>query len=197
MKKLFLSFVLVLLAVAAASAGVVTMQFNGTPTGNSYQGTPSYPSDVSVNGGPNQWMMCISYYEHISGGETWKADTFSISTLDPVTYLSYYEAAYLFTTQLSGGNLATGEVNAAIWNIMEGVPALDPAAAYYVTLAQSQTYSLGQFKGVTLFEAIPGTESGSLGTAQDFLATPEPGTLLTLGTGIIGLAGLVRKRSSR
>ena len=46
-----------------------------------------------------------------------------------------------------------------------------------------------------LYTAIPGSESGNLGTAQNFLGTtPEPGTLALVGTGAIGLAGLLRRK---
>jgi hypothetical protein len=46
-----------------------------------------------------------------------------------------------------------------------------------------------------LYSAIPGTESGNLGTAQDFMSsTPEPGTLALLGSGILGVAGLLRRK---
>ena len=72
-------------------AGTVNMQFTGLPTGNAYSGVASYPYNVTVNGGPNQWMMCIGYNEHIEGGETWKANVVSIGNLDPVTYLLDYQ----------------------------------------------------------------------------------------------------------
>ncbi len=70
---LFAMFLLLLVASSLpAAAGTVNMKFNGLPTGNNYSGVSSYPYDLSVNGGPNQWMMCIGYREHISGGETWR-----------------------------------------------------------------------------------------------------------------------------
>jgi len=50
--KLF-SIALLLLLVASslpAVAGVVNMQFIGTPTNNNYQGVPSYPYSFTVNG---------------------------------------------------------------------------------------------------------------------------------------------------
>src|SRR5450631_3249974 len=93
------SVLFLLLTVALslpAVAGVVNMQFNGTPTGNNYSGVPSYPYDISVNDGANQWMMCEGYFEHISGGETWQATAVSIGSLDPTSHLLNYEAAFLY-----------------------------------------------------------------------------------------------------
>ena len=180
--------------VVPAMARTVNMQFTGLPTGNNYWGVASYPYDVSVDGGPNQLMMCIGYYEHIEGGETWKADVISIGSLDPTTHLLDYEAAYLFKQAVATGG-GDPNLNAAAWYIFEGAPGLTPEAQAWVTLAQNQIYTKGEFADIFLFKAIPGTESGNIGTAQDFLAsTPEPTTLMMCGTGIIGLAGVLRRK---
>jgi len=192
---MFAVFLLLLLAAALpALANTVNMQFTGTPTNNKYSGVPSYPYDVKVNGGPNQWMMCISYNQHISTGETWKATVVSVGSLDPNLYLVDYEAAFLFKMALAdhGANPA---INAAAWWLLEGAPSLNPSALSLKSLAQSQTYTKGEYSDVLLYRAIPGSESGHLGTAQDFLGTtPEPGTLALFGSGILGLGGLLRRR---
>ena len=194
-KVLSLLFLLLMVAVSLpAAAGVVNMQFNGTPTGNSYSGVPSYPYDVSVNGANNQWMMCIGYLEHISGGETWQATPASVGSLDLSTHLVNYQAAFLFKMAVADHG-TNSDMNAAVWWLFEGVPGLTPGAQALVTLAQSQTYTQGEFADVVLYTAIPGSESGNLGTAQDFLSsTPEPGTLALLGSGMIGVAGLLRRK---
>jgi hypothetical protein len=194
-KVVSILFLLLTVALALpAVAGVVNLQFNGTPTGNNYAGVPSYPYNLSVNGGPNQWMMCEGYFEHISGGETWQANSVSVGSLDPTTHLLNYEAAFLFEKAVADLG-ANADVNAAVWWIFEGAPTLNPGAQALVTLAESQTYTQGQFSNVMLYTAIPGTENGNLGTAQDFMSsTPEPGTLALLGSGMIGAAGFLRRK---
>jgi len=183
-----------LLAVPACAA-TVNLQFTGLPTGNNYSGIASYPYDLSVNGGPSQWMMCTSYNEHIEGWETWQANMVSVGSLDPTTNLLDYEAAFLFKMAVGDGG-ADGSINAAAWYLFEGVPTLTPEMQAWLTLAQSQTYTKGEFANVLLYTAIPGSQSiQSLGTAQNFLSsTPEPGTLLLLGSGIIGLSGMLRRK---
>jgi hypothetical protein len=177
-----------------AVAATVNMQFTGLPTGNNYGGISSYPYDISVNGGPNQWMMCIGYYEHIEGGQTWLADVMSVGSLDPVTHLVDYEAAFLFKMAVADQG-ADPNINAATWYLLEGAPSLTPQAQALVSLAQSQAFSPGEFADVLLYKAIPGTENTSLGTAQDFLGTtPEPNTLGLVGTGIAALAGVLRRK---
>jgi hypothetical protein len=160
---------------------------------NNYFGVPSYPYYLSVNGGPLQAMMCLSYNEHISGGETWMATVTPVGSLDPSTNLLDYQAAYLFTLAVKDGG-ANSDVNAAIWYLFEGVPTLDAGALALVAQAQGQAYYLGEFPSVMLYTAIPGSESGTLGTAQNFFGTPEPGSLLLLGTGLAGIAGAIRRK---
>lgn len=194
--RLFCGAVVLMLGILSLSAmaGNTQMQFNGLPTGNNYQGVASYPYDISVNGGPNQWMMCAGYNEHIEGGETWQATVASIGSLDPLTNPLDYQAAFLFQMAVADHGV-NSDVNAAVWYLFEGVPSLTPGAQTLVSLAQSQTYTQGEFADVLLYTAIPGTESGNLGTAQNFLGTtPEPGTLALFGSGMIGLAGMIRRK---
>jgi PEP-CTERM motif len=177
-----------------AMAGVVTLQFTGLPTGNNYEGVASYPYDISVNGGPNQWMMCTSYTEHIEDWETWQATMVSVGSLDPTAFPLDYEAAFLFEMAVADGG-SNSAIQAAIWNLFEGQPGLTPSVQTLEDLAASQSYVQGEFANVLLYTAIPGSESADLGTAQDFLSrTPEPGTLALFGSGLIGLAGVLRRK---
>ena len=183
---------LCLLLCSLPATANVSMYFQSAGS-NSYSGVPSYPYYLSVNGGPLQDMMCLGYNEHISGGETWMATVTSVGSLDPSTNLVDYQAAYLFTMAVKDGG-ANSDVNAAIWYLFEGVPSLDAGAAALLAQAQAQTYYSGEFPSVMLYTAIPGSESGTLGTAQNFFSTPEPGSLLLLGTGLAGLAGVIRRK---
>ncbi len=193
MKGICWLLVLGVLALPALAAPV-NLQFTELPTGANYWGVASYPYNISVNGGPNQWMMCIGYYEHIEGGETWQANVASVGSLDPATHLLDYQAAFLFEMAVADHG-ADSNINAAAWYLLEGAPSLTPEAAALVALAQSQSFTMGEFANVLLYSAIPGTESGNLGTAQDFLGTtPEPSTLMMFGTGMIGLAGILRRK---
>ena len=188
-------FLLLLLATSLpAVAGTVSMQFTGVSGGHSYAGAYTYPYDLKVNGGPNQWMMCISYEEHISVGETWKANVVNVGSLDPTAYRLDYEAAFLFK-MAEADHGADPSINAAAWWLLEGAPSLNAPANSLQLLAQSQIFSKGEFSDVLLYTPIAGSQSGDLGTPQAFLgATPEPGTLALFGSGVIGLSGLLRRR---
>jgi hypothetical protein len=188
-------FLLLLLATSLpAVAGTVSMQFTGVSGGHSYAGAYTYPYDLKVNGGPNQWMMCISYNQHIDDGETWKANVVSIGSLDPITYRLDYEAAFLFKMAVADHG-SDPNINAAAWWLLEGAPSLNAPANSLQLLAQSQTFSKGEYSDVLLYTPIAGSESGTLGAPQAFLgSTPEPGTLALFGSGVVGLSGLLRRR---
>lgn len=191
-----LSIFMLLAAVVSlpAFAANVNLQFTGTPTGNNYYGVPSYPYNLSVNGGPNQWMMCLGYTEHISGWETWQATPVIVGSLDPIAHPLEYQAAFLFTMAVADKS-ANADINAAAWYLFESAPSLNSDALALLALAESQTFTKGEFSNVVLYTAIPGTESGDLGTAQNFMGTtPEPATIAMFGSGLIGLVGTLRRK---
>ena len=119
---------LVVMSSLPAAAGIVNMKFLGRPQATKYAGVYTYPYDLKVNGGPTQWMMCIGYNEHISAGETWKANVFSVGSLDPNTYLVDYEAAFLFKMAVADHGTHP-EINAAAWWLLEGAPTSLSASA--------------------------------------------------------------------
>jgi hypothetical protein len=185
-----LSIMLLLLLVASslpAVAGVVNMQFNGT--GSYSYGYPTYPYYFTVNGTPDS-LMCIGYNEHITGGETWQANVMSVTDFgtligDPT---KAEEVAYLFTLARADGG-ANSAINAEAWYLMEGVPTPEPDPSALIGFAP------GSYPTVQVYVPIDGTQSWAGELPQTFLgSTPEPSTLLMMGSGLIGLAGLARKR---
>src|SRR5271166_3298999 len=132
MKKIALLVSLVVSCAGLASAGSMSLQFNGAQ-GNNLGGQYTYPYQFSINGGGNTYnLMCDSFDHHISDGEQWNANALLVTNLNASNVgglqypaagvIGYLEAAYLFNQAVAafnGGNgLAASELNWAIWDLM-------------------------------------------------------------------------------
>jgi PEP-CTERM motif len=195
---LLLLLLLLLASSLPAVAGTVTITFTGTG-GNAYNGVASWPYNGAINDVPNDFM-CISYNEHIEAVESWTATQYSVSGYGSLigNPTEAQQLAYLY---LQSENAANGAIsaayNAAAWYLNEGVPDItgDPLAYGYY----NRVLGLGSYPGIAnvqFYVPVAGTASNlSLGIPQIFIAeTPEPSTLTMMGSGLLGLAGLARKR---
>ena len=182
----------------------VTMQLTSVG-GNNAGGVYTYPYYFSINGGKPVAMICDSYDNEVVVGETWKAyksGLLSGKGMFGNQLLDYKAAGLIFKSILAGTvNVNTG--NFAIWGLFSnnvqnnaffqnnGVETIETE---YLTLAGSAPSSA--FNGLFLYTPIPGTQSWG-GTAQEYITyspVPEPGSLLLFGTGMISLAGIVRRK---
>jgi hypothetical protein len=208
LKKLtILSFLAVMAlalgSVPAANADglpVVYVTLTGV-SGGSANGVDTSPYYGTVGGTQGVPIVCDDYWHEVYIGETWTATVNTFSSLDQArfqganaaaTLLMYEEAAFLIE-QLGSHPGSSNDISFAIWSIFSsGVP---PTAnsAWWLNYAEGQNYYAGEFAN---FEILTPTDS-SAGSAQEYLVnTPEPASMLLLGSGLFAL-GTFRRRTKR
>jgi hypothetical protein len=178
-----------------------------------YNGVAVGPYTGSVPGLPSLDLYCVDFYNSVHVGDSWKANFTSMSTLmggsgfgstrlgqltlppaptlgQATAVMKYQRAVWLATQFAANGTGQWGGIHGAIWDITAPPGSTGPQWAA-ATVWKSQTPDFSAINWDYWYVVTDVATAGGLGGKQEYLAyiTPEPGTILLLASGLIGLAG--------
>ena len=188
-----------------AHADNVTLTLENVGPGNNSGGVYTYPYNFSIDGnGSYVSLMCFDYNNEIYAGETWTATVVPINSSASQEDL---ELAYLFSvaSNPSTPEPTVADAQWAAWELFD--PGLTAPTQNGVSQTDVSTLLTDAgnadasdfYSGYQLYVPYSGWPDGD-DTPQSFVGaapTPEPSSLMLLGSGLLAFAGAFYRTKRR
>ena len=194
---------------SAAKADTVTFIGAGPNSANGVYTTPYQLQVSSINGGATINVVCDDYTDEVHGGEApWTASLETVANISGALFagqtnaqMEYEEAAYLYNDFLMNPTAANSAAdNFAIWDLFDSAVGTNAVAGEQTALNNANIWYTAGASGLNFSQFIiitPTNWSNDPNRPQEYIyyqPTPEPGTLMMFGSGLIGLGGLLRRK---
>jgi hypothetical protein len=205
-----------LLLASPAFAHTISMTYTGHHGATAQNGSPyiGYPYYISLNGSTTSTaMMCDSFDNTVIPSETWNATAspflqgIATSMFGPSMTLDYKAAGLMFESVLNG-TLNSNTAQWAIWGFFSTFSSDPQALAYFLAnpnfAATEATYLAlaglapnSAYNGLTLYTPLDGAAGHGPQEFIGYSAVPEPSSVMFMGTGLVGLAGVIRRKLAK
>jgi hypothetical protein len=211
--RAYIAFIVALFALTLANtafANSVTMTYEGHAGAGSIDGSPyiGYPYYFSINGSSQYTaLLCDSYDNNVTPGQTFRATAtpflqgIATSMFGPGMTEDYKAAGLIFKSMLAG-KLDRAQAQWAIWGLFSAnaqnnrfFTTIGGSGIDATYLALSSTASNSSYNGLVLYTPLGGGPGIGPQEYIGYSSVPEPTTLTLLATGLIGLAGTIRRKA--
>jgi hypothetical protein len=168
LQELFLVLAMLSMCTSAASAHSTLNLQLASVGGNNAGGVYTYPYNLSSDGGASVAMICDTYDNEVTIGETGKAQEVGLLSGQGLfgNQLVDYKAAGLIFKSILNGTLDVNAANFAIWglfstNVQDSsfFQSSEAGAIERQTLTLAGNAPNSSFQGLVLYSPIPGTQS--------------------------------------